>query len=1301
MPFIKRTARPDMPSFLGPTVRNELAIGRGYDPNMLPDEAMRFLNSLDQASSNITKASTLYTLGGDPEKAMEPAARPETSPSVMQHIFNALDNAMGAPAIRYGIAKAQGAPLYNKSILGGNGKSKVGWSDIIRYVQDTALGGSTNSPGQRWARGAGGFAGDVLTDPMTYTSFGLGSGPKIGAKVLSKEGVNIYKKMAPAFNKATDKKAAMEVISQALEAAASKGEKVYNSPATRLFGQKIGPDPFSALGKGIKSGYSTLKEFSNPVNAKTVGLTRKLAGGLVSGIEDIGAAVSTKFGLEPEYLSARQGFENHINNASLDIKDGLQSIFTKKNGKVANEKELVTILRHIDDPKHFSIAPDLQKVTDDVRSKFAELLKRGQDKGVLGAARTDYIARRIGKDSIIPRWMRGEKEGGRLSTSVGGAKKERHYPTISDLFKAQPGLESITNQNAATALGKYWASLERSIATKDFLDKVKGLSQTVRVGEKGLRTPHQERLASGLTDFKHDSGIITDLPRKVVEDLHRVDNPKYVSGWGPLGAAYRAGHNAWKSMVTIVNPAFHARNGVSNQVLSALDVGKEMLNKNLYVDVAKIMAGGKGKIANRYGYEYTYDEIRQLMRENNVIKAGWGRNEGNVKSGLQRAISISHPIEAMSRVGGVVENEGRITNFLAHLYKGDTPEVAAQGVAHALFDYSDITNMDRAIKWVIPFWCVPVSHEILTREGWKYESDLKIGEDVLTYKLETGELEWGPVEEKAVFDFDGLLKKFDTKQSDWLFTDDHRWPTINITTQSRSGAHYGGERRMKRTHELNTADLIPRTGDYKETESILSPRHAAILGWVITDGYWRVRDWSPNSCEMMVYQSPKKHLQEIITLLGTKPRTPHPITGVVCVPVALADIKIIREYFGSNADLPFIVGRLSIEAARAMWDAMYKAEGSTSYRANGDIHQRAFVQDVLLHGPIMEAFQILTILVGKWGNIRRRKDRPNACIGALSVSNWKFIRCKEGLIDVPYTGKIWCPKTPNGTWVMRYNGVVCITGNTFSRKSAELTARTLITNPGRITGELRLAKNIGGALFGGQEVSQEDLKALPEFYKEGLTIAHVGKDNAIEILSGLGLPIEDLENYPVFSGTQRFASKALFGRMTPMLKYPMEIYHNRDYFFGAPLDPTSSIKNPDGTVSRAYSKSYPMLEGLPEAAKAWLEYKKLPDKDGQPRYTINSLKLKQFEYFVLGVASVIPSLGTPFIFSRYYRDVGKLTDTSKPLAPRILDAFTGIRTYELPGAGTLRTRAAQKQTSQINNLLTDAIYKKKQETGMP
>jgi hypothetical protein len=215
--------------------------------------------------------------------------------------------------------------------------------------------------------------------------------------------------------------------------------------------------------------------------------------------------------------------------------------------------------------------------------------------------------------------------------------------------------------------------------------------------------------------------------------------------------------------------------------------------------------------------------------------------------------------------------------------------------------------------------CVPTSHEILTRRGWKRHDELFIGEDVLAFDPQTHENRWEPLGGVNVYPMDGELSALRRPGGhEFLFTANHRWPTIHGES---------GHRSMKRACDINSSDWFPVHGEYQGDDSVLSPRHAALLGWVVTDGYSR---WTGNHWEATIYQSPRKFLREIEALAGRLARLPRRDgkDDVQCVPLLLEDSRAISAHFKSKDDLPALVPHLSREAADAMFDAMMKAEGS-------------------------------------------------------------------------------------------------------------------------------------------------------------------------------------------------------------------------------------------------------------------------------------------------------------------------------------------------------------------------------------
>lgn len=311
-------------------------------------------------------------------------------------------------------------------------------------------------------------------------------------------------------------------------------------------------------------------------------------------------------------------------------------------------------------------------------------------------------------------------------------------------------------------------------------------------------------------------------------------------------------------------------------------------------------------------------------------------------------------------------------------------------------------------------YCVPSDHEILTKRGWSRYEDLTVGEDVLAYNHQTGELAWQALDGVYDFDFDGDLMTLERRGKKFLFTENHRWPVV---------MRYGGRSKMLESNQLTGATFIPRTGDFRGEDSVLSPRLAAILGWAVTDGS---QLFNPKGhWNATVAQSPKKHLDKVVALLGTKPRKANKISGVCNVGIASEDRAAIRKVIRSKQELPSLVCRLSRDAAEAMLAAMFMAEGWTMKSK-----QKGFAQYHPDNRPVIEAFQILCTMTGKWFDLHDGSD------GRMSgtICRSKFLNPSKngGLGRERYKGKIWCPKTPWGTWVMRHDGCVMITGNTIT-----------------------------------------------------------------------------------------------------------------------------------------------------------------------------------------------------------------------------------------------------------------------------
>jgi len=307
---------------------------------------------------------------------------------------------------------------------------------------------------------------------------------------------------------------------------------------------------------------------------------------------------------------------------------------------------------------------------------------------------------------------------------------------------------------------------------------------------------------------------------------------------------------------------------------------------------------------------------------------------------------------------------------------------------------------------LIKMYCVPTDHLALTKDGWKGPGDLHVKEDILTYNIETHTLEWQPLIDIATFPYAGELMKIENSFVKYLFTPNHRWPIENKS----------GQFKIKRGYQLNSSDRIIIAGNHNFAEdTILNSRDAAILGWLVTDGH--VHWHTENGPQGVIIQSKKKYHNEVRDLLGDELSSESYNLVNDCYTFRIKASCLHRIFDATNyrtkEDFPKVVTRLNREAAESMYGAMMLADGHL------EKGYEIFYQN---HGPVLDGFQILVILLGRTGNI---------CQSGMYIKNTNHVKTYRAIGTERFTGEVWCPITPNKTWVMRSaNGNPAITGNT-------------------------------------------------------------------------------------------------------------------------------------------------------------------------------------------------------------------------------------------------------------------------------
>lgn len=759
-----------------------------------------------------------------------------------------------------------------------------------------------------------------------------------------------------------------------------------------------------------------------------------------------------------------------------------------------------------------------------------------------------------------------------------------------EMASAKATTAADTAQKAIADLGKpeafFKANGIQSYPVNDLLHRM-GLVGTDPNGVSIARQQAANALGVHIDDL---AGM--HIPADVAADMLRVGEAWKTPGMmTPVIQAWDYLTNLFKTWVTAPFPAFHTRNimsglfnqwrdgalslntiqevsqmqrggsmsaqtaaklygaGVSPEQAShmlvqeaiAHDVAFNRINRGVGDTVGSAMPGGRilaedlPRVGGQAG-TFVEGAKSHLSNLDRVPGESWARSYGDVRrvAGAATPEDVHPVIKTARAIGSTAEDNIRLSHYLSLRQQGIPPTDAAMRVKKYQIDYGDLTSFERNVmKRVMPWYCVPTDHEILTRRGWKFHHELQLGEDVLAYNYIDQTLHWTPLEAVQEFDYDGMLMEYECRGASFRFTHNHRWPVESMRSFVK-GKWYGGNRDIREADEINKNHRIPLTGNFSETRSALSPRHAAILGWLVTDGHIRFRG---GSCEMVVYQSEKKFAKEVQELLGVEPRPAtddRSGTPVLTFAVAACDRNEILAVYKTASDLPKIASRLSHQAAEAMYEAMMMAEGTEA--ATGQEH---FAQDKDLNQEVIDAFQIVCVLTGRMAFQSGRGCYVRRT-AHIYPKHWQRP-------DSHYAGKIWCPKTAYGTWVMRHNGAIAITGNTFSRKNLPPILEDLASKPGKLLATTR-------AVTG----SRPQDEFIPGFIAEGASVPVPGAPEGEQrFISSFGLPIEDEALKTIGSllqGDTQRTLQQMIGMSQPVVKLPFEVATGTQMFSGRKLE---------------------------------------------------------------------------------------------------------------------------------------------------
>lgn len=421
----------------------------------------------------------------------------------------------------------------------------------------------------------------------------------------------------------------------------------------------------------------------------------------------------------------------------------------------------------------------------------------------------------------------------------------------------------------------------------------------------------------------------------------------------------------------------------------------------------------------------------------------------------------------------------------------------------------------------VAHYCVDEATEILTSDGWKDHRSLQVGDEALTLNHETGMSEWQPVKDICVFPSqrrDMLLMEGVEHSS--LTTLNHRWP---VERRNSRAARY--ERRWTTSDAFSTGDRVPTAAfcadlprDPKWTDALVEA-----VGWFWTEGtIRRQRDGRLGrgisiSQSYVVHEGNVARIRAALTVLFGAAVTARLTSGVPAWRESIDGDNVIFHLSAAAGDVitHHAPGRVpTTDFIRSLTASQLALFIDTSILADGHRDRLGRVRLAQKDRRSAEQFALACLLAGHSVSIRESKMNKygyRMTIVSLRRGRAFGVGDQRGNFTrerVQHDGIVWCPRTPNQTWLARRNGSVFFTGNSPVpdpeaqwRGMSWLTpvVREIQSDSAATTHKLKFFER--GATPGyvvtyDQSISPDDFAAFVKMFKE----QHEGAGNAYKTL---------------------------------------------------------------------------------------------------------------------------------------------------------------------------------------------------------
>lgn len=670
----------------------------------------------------------------------------ENKPSALERIFGPLDAlGTGVRGLVYNAISDEDVNILSEMGKSLKGEKRIEGADILGEL------GVDN----KWGKMLGGFAVDVLLDPLTYLSLGWGGAAKAGGKTaltaLAKYGDDAVR-VGEAIGKNADDAARIIAIAKesgliddagrfASEALTTLGKEGSQSLMTKLYGEfgkggvRFAGIPFGGEQAVSKLGYKAKDAARMLPGSRWVEQTFGM-GGLPGEAVDLMREGNEAVNVLVKSLRSQTTNKLKLNEAisqrfAQELAQAIPDETARVWASVAIGRqfgdEAATLADKVDNLRSLYGTDEFAAALDDFNAYRSGVLSRARDNIEATLRNTagltdDQVAQAMQGidlyDARLQELYSAQKERGLLSMGVFGDDAQGYLPGVSTDQMSDASLDvaqrigadtdALRPQTKPTSPFLKRTMTPEATKRKEFLTPLDRVLGENRAGEAtdALLTELDLSKLGGVAQLKQGGRVVLkdfqdelaqtfgneEFARKMAASVESFFTDDEATK-GFLKTFDKV-TNLWKRQATVLRfPAFQGRNLLSNKILMWQDGALSVAGEAKSLDLL-------GRMVSKSITEADTALLDEMV-EHGVLTTFQELSEQVGKGGGNKVTRW------LGEVNTVIENQSRISAYFTYLDKGMSKQAAGEMVNKALFDYSDeaLSIFERnVVKRLVPFY---------------------------------------------------------------------------------------------------------------------------------------------------------------------------------------------------------------------------------------------------------------------------------------------------------------------------------------------------------------------------------------------------------------------------------------------------------------------------------------------------------------------------------------------------------------------------------------------------------------------